>query len=148
MLSLPALDARSSWGGGSGSSLDDLGRLLQDGLWDGHAKCLGGLQVDQDVGRVRELDRQVARLCALEDLVDVASGPPDVRQCVGTRGQQAAVDSEHPVLAVRRLARPQRYGGRRIDPGVEIPDTALPGWPEAGKRQKAIVRCQPDADQT
>jgi hypothetical protein len=41
------------------------------------AECLGGLEVDHQLILGRRLHRQVGRLLALEDAIDVAGGTPD-----------------------------------------------------------------------
>jgi len=55
------------------SLLDHLRRLEEDGLRDGQAKGLGGLEVDDELEGGGPLHRQVRRPGAFEDLVQVAA---------------------------------------------------------------------------
>src|SRR6266849_1336887 len=61
--------ARRSWPRWSSTLLDDLVRTLQQRLRDREAKGLRGLEVNHQFELRRLLDRQVAGLGALEDLV-------------------------------------------------------------------------------
>src|SRR6266851_1189428 len=66
------------------SLLDHLIRPQQERLGDREAEGLGGLEVDDQLERRRLLDRQVARLRTLEDLVDVGGSTPKVCPQAGT----------------------------------------------------------------
>ena len=54
------------------------------------AERLGGLEVDDQLVLCRRLHRQVSRLLALEDAVDVASRAPELVGEIGPVGDQAA----------------------------------------------------------
>src|SRR6476661_8258013 len=58
-------------------SLDDLIRPLQERRRDRQAEGLGGLEVDDQLELGRLLYREVSRLRALEDLVDVQGNLPE-----------------------------------------------------------------------
>jgi hypothetical protein len=74
--------------------------------WDFEAKYLGGLEVDYQLVLGRCLHRQVGRLLALEDAIDVASCLPVLIDLIRPVGDQAAgggegtleVDGGQPVL--------------------------------------------------
>ncbi len=53
------------------SLADHLGRLEEEGWRDGQVEGLGRLEVDDELKRHGLLHRQVGRLGAFEDLVDV-----------------------------------------------------------------------------
>src|SRR4030095_8563052 len=67
--------ARSA-GSGGGPLFDPLIRPRQQRRWDREAEGLGGLEVDHQLELCRLLDREVAGLGALEDLVSVDGGTP------------------------------------------------------------------------
>lgn len=56
---------------GKARSPDHLVRAQQDRLGDGNADCFRGFQIDDEFEFGRLLDRQIARLGALQNLVDV-----------------------------------------------------------------------------
>src|SRR5437868_14102948 len=58
---------------GGGASLDDLVGAGEERLGHGQAERLGGLQVDDQLEFGWLLDRQIGRLRAFQDLVDIAS---------------------------------------------------------------------------
>ena len=57
-------------------SLDYLIRPLQERRWNREAEGLGRLEVDDELEFLGLLDREVARLGALEDFVDIRGGAP------------------------------------------------------------------------
>ena len=58
------------------------------------AKRLGGLEVDHQLVLGRRLHRQVGRLLALEDAVDIAGRAPVLVDRIGSIGDQAAVGDD------------------------------------------------------
>ena len=58
------------------------------------AERLGGLEVDHQLVLGRRLHRQVGRLLALEDAVDIASGAPVLVEPIRPVGDQAADGDE------------------------------------------------------
>src|SRR5438045_43219 len=58
--------------------------------WNRNAQGLGGPRVDNKLELCRLLDRQIARLRALEDLVHIAGGTPEVVQRGWSVGKQDA----------------------------------------------------------
>src|SRR3970040_2366706 len=87
------------------SLLDDLVGAKQQRLRNGQAQGLGGLEVDDELELGRLLDREIGRLGALEDLVDVDRRPaPHVRQRDGIAHETArfyeAAKDEHAWYAV------------------------------------------------
>ena len=52
----------------------------------------GGLEIDHQLVLGRRLHRQVGRLFALEDAIDVASGAPILVDDIGSVRNQAAAD--------------------------------------------------------
>src|SRR5215470_6652251 len=88
LLTIGKLDTRSQ----KLDLLDDLGGEHQQFRRDGHAKGLGGPEVDYKFGFGRFLDRQVGRLCAFENLVDVRRSAPEiVREMLAIAHQSAGV---------------------------------------------------------
>src|SRR5215467_6092046 len=69
-------------------SLYDLVRAQEDRLRNGEAEFLRGFQVDAEVELDRLLHRKLARLRALQDLVDVSRGAPDHVGRVRAEGEQ------------------------------------------------------------
>jgi hypothetical protein len=111
---------------------------------------LGGLQVDRELELGWLLDRQVARLGALQDLVDVAGGAPIHLHGVGAvRHQPAGLDDQAGVVArgdavAGRQAREFRAHGSEQRAGLKhgggfVPVSRLgthatmPGFLDAGK---------------
>src|SRR5262245_32001381 len=70
--------------------LDHLIRSQQERLRDGQPECPGRLAIDHELELRGLLDGKIARLRALEDLVDVCRGPP------GERGDVRSVRHEAP----------------------------------------------------
>ena len=62
----------------------------------GEAERLGGLEVDHQLVLGRRLHRQVGRLLALEDAIDVAGRAPELVDPIRPVGDQAAVGDEEP----------------------------------------------------
>ena len=77
------------------------------------AERLGGLEVDHQLELGRLLHRQVGRLLALEDAIDVAGGAPVCVGRVDPVGDQAAASDEN---AVRVDRRQPMLGRKRDDP--------------------------------
>jgi hypothetical protein len=83
------------------ASLDD---LVGAGERHGKAQCLGSLKIDGQLVLVWRLHREIARLLALEDAVDVASRPPHLLQkIIAIRGQAAAGDEATPEIDGRQF---------------------------------------------
>src|SRR5262245_3035598 len=77
---------------GSVESLYDLVRSQQHRLRDRQAEPLRGFEIDHQLELRWLLHRQIARLCALEDLVDKDRGAPEqVRQARAIRYRDARV---------------------------------------------------------
>jgi len=57
--------------------LDDLIGGQEDRLWDREPERLGRLEVDDELELGRLVKRDLAGLCALQDLVDDACGVPE-----------------------------------------------------------------------
>src|SRR5262245_53054646 len=86
---------RSLLRGGFIQLLDHLIRLEQDLRGDGDAEGLGGLQVDGQIELRRLLHRQVSRLGAFEDLIDMdSSASAQVRPTWAIRHKTASL---HPI---------------------------------------------------
>ena len=68
------------------------------------AERFGGLEVDHQLVLGRRLHRQVGRLLALEDAVDVAGRAPVLVDHVRPIGDQAAVGDEVAVRSRQRAA--------------------------------------------
>ena len=82
------------------------------------AERLGGLEVDHQLVFGRRLHRQVGRLLALEDAVDVAGRAPILVDDIGPVGDQAAGGDE---VAVR-IDRGQLVPGRQRDDQIAMND--------------------------
>src|SRR5438034_831754 len=74
----------------AGSSFDDLIRPQQQRRRDRQTERLGGLEVNHELELRGLLDGEVARLRALEDLVDEGGGAPKTVEQVGPEGHEAA----------------------------------------------------------
>src|SRR5437762_1685036 len=83
-------------------SLNDLRRLDQDRLWDSEPKGLSCLEIDREVKLRGLLDRQIGRVSALENPVDIAAGTPIQIWEVGPIGHEATRLREQPSLRDRR----------------------------------------------
>ena len=59
-------------------SLDDLVGAIKQSCWHIKTEGLGGLEIDHQFVLGRRLHREVARLFALEDAVDVAGRPTEL----------------------------------------------------------------------
>ena len=70
----------------------------------GEAERLGGLEVDHQLVLGRRLHRQVGRLLALEDAIDVAGRAPVLVDQIGPIGDQAAGGDEEAVRSRPRAA--------------------------------------------
>src|SRR5690242_20723019 len=76
--------------------LDHLIRPRQERRRDRQAEGLGGLEVHDQIELCRLLDREVARLAALEDLVHVPGGAPITTNRVRPIGHETAVIDKLP----------------------------------------------------
>src|SRR5579863_9191618 len=73
-----------------GALFDDLVGQGEQGWWRGEAELLGGSQVDHQLECCWLLDRQIARLLAAQNAVDVTGRLPVCVDEVGSIGHQAA----------------------------------------------------------
>ena len=78
------------------------------------AERFGGLEVDHQLVLGRRLHRQVGRLLALEDAIDVAGGSPVLVGEIRPVGDQAAVRDEKPVGIDRGQPMPGRQRNDQI----------------------------------
>src|SRR5262249_54089270 len=76
--------------GPSTPSLDYLVSTQQKRLWNRQAERLGGCNVDDEIELRRLLDRDVARLRATQNLIDITSGAPEKVQKVRSIGHQTS----------------------------------------------------------
>src|SRR5215471_17486033 len=72
-------------------SLDLLVGAQQNRWRYGQAKCLGGLEVHNHLKFCRKLHREIARLLAAQDAIDIGGGATPAVCPVGSVGEQAAV---------------------------------------------------------
>ena len=78
------------------------------------AECLGGLEVDHQLVLGRRLHRQVGRLLALEDAVDVAGRAPVLVDLISPIGDQAAGRDEGAIVVDRGQPVPGRQRDDQI----------------------------------
>ena len=71
-------------------SFDHLVGEQQHGLRDAQPKCLRGLDVDHELELGRLLNRQIARVGALQDAIDVACRLAELFRQIGAIGDEAA----------------------------------------------------------
>src|SRR6266568_2910204 len=90
--------------------MDHLVRLTQQRLRDSEAQGQGGLTVDQQVIPRGLLERQLARLRALEDLVDVRCRTPKIVDRVRSVAHQAPGLGVFAELTYRRQPMLERLG--------------------------------------
>jgi hypothetical protein len=93
-------------------SLDYLIRAGEQGGRDVEAERFGGLEVDDKPEADRKLDRHLARLCALENAIDVAGGLPVTCNEVGV----GAVVQQNPGRFEAAGIPPMSTPMRRIGP--------------------------------
>ena len=86
-----------SW---SAQSFDHSIGTKQHGLRDCKAECLRSFQVDDKLEFGRLLDRQVARLCAIHNALDVIRSPPIDHCPVGRKGEQAPDGAPTPIKTI------------------------------------------------
>jgi hypothetical protein len=95
-------------------SFDHLVGLLQKLLRDGDAKRFGGLEIDDEVELARKLHRQIARLGALQDAIDIGRRLlVDLGQIDSVRDKAAAC-GEEPIRIDRRRAMSGRQGDDEV----------------------------------
>src|SRR5262245_41047742 len=84
--------ARRSWPreGGVWLLLDYLVRSQQQCLWDREAEGLRGLEIDDQLELRGLLDRKIARLCTIENLVYGIRGAAVIRQSIRAVGEQSS----------------------------------------------------------
>ena len=102
-----------------GSHFDHLVGAGQERLRHGQAKRLRGLEVDHQLELGRLLHRQVGRLLALEDAVDVAGRAAGRIGRIGPVGHQAAARGE----GAERIDRGQTMTRGKRDNQLAVPDT-------------------------
>ena len=81
-----------------GRLLDDLVGAREERVQDGEPERLGSLQVDDQFVFRRRLHREVGRLLALEDAVDIPGCSAELIDQIGRKGHQAAVGYEYRLL--------------------------------------------------
>ena len=70
-------------------SFDHLVDAGEQRWWNSEAERFGRFQIDDQLIFCRRLYRQVCRLLALEDAIDVAGGAPELVKDIWTVGDQA-----------------------------------------------------------
>src|ERR1700730_12777977 len=83
-------------------SFDDLVGALQNSLRDRQPKCLGGLEVDDQLEVCRPLHRKISRLGALEDLSDISADQVPIAGLARSIADQAARGDRLTLLIDRR----------------------------------------------
>src|SRR6516165_982299 len=87
---------------------DDLVGAQQDRWGYGKAECRGGLAVHDHLEFCRKLHREIARLCAAQDAIDISGGATkDVCQVVSV-GEQTAVSGKVRIVIDCRYVVPSR----------------------------------------
>src|SRR5262245_23131892 len=92
--------------------------MLQERLWDSEAERLGGFEVDDEFEFGRQLNRQLARLGALEDQIDVRGRSAVCVGQINSVRHKAAAAGEEAI----RIDRWQAMAGRQGDDEVAIED--------------------------
>src|SRR6516164_7274129 len=98
------------------ASLNHLVGARAQRRWHFEAKLPRGLQIDHQLDFGRRLHRQVGRLFALEDAIDVAGRASELIDPVRPIGEQVALGGEHRV----RVDRGQPVLGRKLDDRIAI----------------------------
>src|SRR2546425_4178307 len=94
----------------SDASLDHLVGTQQERLGDLEVERLGGGQVDDEIELARLLDRDVARLCPAQNLVDKIGGAPVQVRSVWSIGHETSRFDVLPNGMQRWQSRAQRQG--------------------------------------
>src|SRR6516164_141851 len=95
---------------------DDLGGAQQNRWGYGKTECRGGLAVHDHLELGRELNREIARLLAAQDAIDIGGGATKNVYLVNSVGEQAAVSGLARIRIDRRYVVPGRrqYGRRAM----------------------------------
>src|SRR5262245_53706176 len=72
------------------TSFDHLVGAGEQGVWNGQSKSLGGLDVDHQLILGRGLHREVGRLLALEDAIDITGCTPGLIEEIGSKADETA----------------------------------------------------------
>src|SRR5262249_58745695 len=90
-----------------GASFDHLVGKREQLVWNLKAKGLGGLEIDDKVVLGRGLHRQVGRLLAFEDAIDVPGGAPGLVDLIRPVGGEGTVQTARAERIVVRQAGPR-----------------------------------------
>ena len=105
----------------------------------GEAERLGGLEIDHQLVLGRRLHRQVGRLLALEDAIDVAGRAPVLVDVIRPVGDQAAGGDEEALKVDRRQLVPGRKRDDQIAMNGRRRDSPSRSGRHSGMRAKAAM---------
>jgi hypothetical protein len=91
--------------GSPAPSLDDFVGGGQQRRRNGEAEGFGGLQIDDQLETRGLLDRQIAGLCAFQDVVDIADRAAEIIEKIRSIRQQQAVRDQFSIRCNCRLSR-------------------------------------------